>query len=326
MAENIQKEIEDKVIDCINSGVAGRLIIFKPEKAPFGSDLAVERREKYKEKEIYFQINSIIGPVEGNNFAKDFSQESLKADKNFYLLFVYFDEVRQKINDYVWLVPSLQFRDIAQVVKSPDGKNLLRFEALLDIKSKNKYSKFLINTKELGKTILVALEKGGKFDFKEADFQTERIINLDSLKEFLCEARRNTYAANAKSVDNPRLLDSKQLEFQKGEYSYRDIYFSGDKGFIGQEIIYQNSKPVWGMNYIEFKIGDADINFLKEALLKLSEKCRLGQVCEYEKRELKYQDNGRGNLEEFSGQEQIFSEGKNVYKLNYHGGLISDKI
>jgi hypothetical protein len=48
MADNIQEEIEDKVIDCINAGVTGRLVIFKPEKNNFGADLAVERRGKYK--------------------------------------------------------------------------------------------------------------------------------------------------------------------------------------------------------------------------------------------------------------------------------------
>jgi hypothetical protein len=49
MAENIQEEIEDKLIDCINSGVAGRLIIFKPEKKGQEDYLAIERRGKYEE-------------------------------------------------------------------------------------------------------------------------------------------------------------------------------------------------------------------------------------------------------------------------------------
>ena len=97
---------------------------------------------KYKEKEIYFQINSLVGPAKDNNFVKDFLQESVKTDKNFYLLFVYFDEIKQKLSDYIWLVPSLQFRDITKVVKSSDGQNLLRFEAPLNFKDKNEYSKF----------------------------------------------------------------------------------------------------------------------------------------------------------------------------------------
>ena len=262
MTDNIQEEIEDKIIDCINSGVSGRLIIFKPEKSSLGADLAVERRGKYKEKEVYFKISSIAGPAKEENFVKDFLQENFKADKNFYLIFVYFNEVLQKINDYIWLVPSVQFKDIAKVVKSPDGKNLLRFQAPLDIKAKSQYSKFLVGTSNLGKLILGALEKGGKFDFKIGVPEEKSIISSDSLREFLSEARKNTYASDAGPVDNPRLLASKQLEFQKGDYSYRDIYFSGDKRFLGQEIIYLESKPVWGMNYIGSNIGKLETSFV----------------------------------------------------------------
>jgi len=330
MSENIQEKIEDKIIDYINTGAAGRLIIFKPEKAPFGSDLAIERRGKYKEKGIYLQVNVFIAPAKAKNFINDFLQESFKTDKNFHLLFVYFDEVRQEIGDYVWLIPSLQFINIAEVVKSPDGKNLLRFETPLDIKQKNEYSKFIVSTKGLGKLIFNAFEKGGKFDFEESlkgtPFEEKRTINLEDLKQFLCDARSNTYAADAMGIDNPRLLGSTQLEFQKGDYIYRDIFFNGDKRFIGQEIIYQELKPIWGMNYIGTAVGKLETNFLKESLFKLAKKCRLGQVCEYERREFKYLDQGQGNLENFSGQEEILLEGKNIYKLDYRGGLISDKL
>jgi hypothetical protein len=323
MTDNIQEEIEDKVMDCIDLGVGGRLITFKPEKNNFGADLAVERRGKYKEKEIYFKINILVEPSKGVNFVKDFFQEDFKADKNFYLLFVTFDEVRQKLGDYIWLIPSLQLRDVAQAIKSPEGKKLLRFEVSLDVKNKNQYSKFIVDTKELGMLILDALEKGGKFDFKKMGLKEKMIINLESLKEFLCEARKNTYAADAIPSGGIGLLGSKQLEFQKGYYSYRDIFFNGDKKFIGQEIVYQDLKPVWGMNYMGEQIGKLEMDFLKESLFKLAEKCRLGGVCEYEKREFKYQDRGQGSLEEFSGQEEIFMESKSIYKLNYQGGLIA---
>jgi hypothetical protein len=145
------------------------------------------------------------------------------------------------------------------------------------------------------------------------------------LKEFLCDARQNTYAADATRVDNPRLLGSVQLEFQKGVYAYRDVYFDGNKRFVGQEIVYQDLKPIWGMNYIGSQIGKLETTFLKESLFKLAEKCRFGGTCEYKKREYKYTDRGQGSLEEFAGQEEIFLEDKSIYKLNYQGGLISDK-
>lgn len=323
--ENIQEEIEDKVIDCINSGVGGRLIIYKPEKRGLEDFLVVERRGQYKGNNINFQINSLVLPSKNISFVKDFVQEDFKTDKNFYLLFVYFDEVKQDINDYVWLIPSIQFKDIAKVVKSSDGKNLLRFKSSSNFKEKNIYSKFLVNIKELGDIILDSLKNNASIIFKATDFEDKSTINLETLEEFICTARRNTFAADSTGIDNPRLLKSTQLEFQKASYFYRDIYFNGNKKFIGQEIVYQDLKPVWGMNYVGSQIGKLETSFLKESLLKLSKKCRLGQTCDYKKREYTYQDKGQGNLEEFSGTEEILLDSKSIYKLNYQGGLISDK-
>ncbi len=55
MAENLKEEIEDKVIDCINAGAIGRLVIFKPEKSD--KDLIVEKRSDYKKKTISLKID-----------------------------------------------------------------------------------------------------------------------------------------------------------------------------------------------------------------------------------------------------------------------------
>lgn len=321
MAENIQEEIENKIIDKITASASGRLIVFKPEQSKQGADLVIERRGKYKEESFYFKVNSFISSKKNDVFVKDFLQDEFRADKNFYLLFVCFDEILQKINDRVWLVPSLQFKDIADYTKSPDGKKILKFQASVDIKDKNRYSKYSVKIKELGKLLINAFESG-RIDFKEADFQDNKAINLEGLKEFISEARANTYASNATFADNPRLLASRQLEFQKGDYFYRDIYFSEKKKFIGQEIVYKNNKPAWGMNYIGSAIDKNTEKFLKDSLLRLARKCRFGEACEFEKREYKYQNTGHGELDDFSGQEYVFLEGKNIYKLNYQGGLL----
>jgi len=322
---NIEEEIKDKIINWITIGESGRLIVSKPEKNNLGEDLIIEKRGDYKGEDILFKICSLVGPIDKKDFEKDFFQEEFKADKNLYLLFVYFDSIKQKINDYVWLIPSLQFQDLAEISEI-SGKKVLRFKSSLDITKKDKYSKFLVYTKDLGKLVFEAFESKGKFNFKETVFKNTKKINIETLKEFLLEARLNTYASNNKSVDNPRLLESVQFEFQKNNLFYRDIYFLGNKKFIGQEIIYQDSKPIWGMNYIGDAMGKLENIFLKDLLLKLVNKCRLGQNCEFEKGNLKYEDNGQGVLEDFYGQEKIFSFGKNIYKLDYRGGLISDNL
>lgn len=326
MPENIQKKIENEVIDILNISSGGRLVVSKSEKNKFGIDLRIQRRGNYKENPYDFRIVSFIDRPKDNIFVKDFGETELYTGKDFFLLFVYFDRIKQRINDYIWLIPSLQFEDMAEILLLEGSKKALRFQGSLNAEKKDKYSKFLVDRKDLGKLIFDAFDNKGKFTFKETIFQEKEEINQERLFEFIAEARRNTFASGSTPVSNPRLLSSIQLEFQKGDYFYRDIYFNGNKKFIGQEIVYQGSKPIWGMNYAGKQIEKLEINFLREALYRLADKCRFGKICEHEKREFRYQDNGQGNLENFLGQEQIFADGKNIYKLDYQGGLISDKL
>lgn len=147
-------------------------------------------------------------------------------------------------------------------------------------------------------------------------------INFDELKNFIAGARRNTYAGDGKRIENPFLAGSVQLEYKKGEYFYRDVYFGGEKNFAGQEVVYQNDKPIWSMVYCGSAEPPEVTDFLKKSLLNLSGKCRFGEECEFEEGDLKYKDRGEGALERFSGEEGIFTKGESVYKLKYQGGLI----
>jgi hypothetical protein len=322
ITNNIEDEIKDKIIDQITLGVSGRLIVSKFEKNKFGADLLVEKRGDYKGKDLLFKICSFVGPS-STKIEKVFLQNEFKPDKNFYLIFVYFDSVKQKIGDFIWLIPSSQFENIAELVKG-DNK-FLRFESSIDIKNKDKYSKYIICTKNLGKSVLSVFDSDSAFKPLK-DFKEEKIVDLKLLKDFIAEARANTYASGNEKMENPRLVGSAQFEFQKREFFYRDIYFLGNKKFMGQEIVYEDLKPIWGMNYIGEKIDLIRVNFLKEALLRLSDKCRLGQKCEFKKREFKYEDTGQGDIDNFFGQEKISISEKQIYKLEYKGGLISDRV
>ncbi len=322
MTDHIKEAIEDKIIDVINSSIEGRLIIFKPQEKGMEDYLVVERRGQYKEGKIYLQVNSLVLPSKDINFIKDFSYDQLKTEKNYYLIFAYFNEATQKLEDLVWLIPADKFRDIATIIKAEDGKKILRFESSSDFREKDKYYNFLVKVKDLGKIIFSALKENKQINVKGSVFSEKKKINTEELKEFLFTARQNTYASGSTGVDNPRLLESKQFEFEKGNYFYRDIYFSSSKKFIGQEIIYLDSEPIWGMNYMGDVTNKLNESFLKEALLQLSEKCRLGGKCEYKKREYNYQDKGQGDIAQFSGQEKILVDNKEVYQLNYQGGLI----
>lgn len=143
MAESIQDQVEDKIIDYINFGAEGRLVITKPERNPFNADLIVEKRADYSSKKLYLKVVGFVGPAKENVLVKDFSQENFKFDKNFYLIFVYFDEILQKINENIWLISSLDFK-----------KKFTKFQSTVTGEQKDEYSKFLINKNDLGDIIL----------------------------------------------------------------------------------------------------------------------------------------------------------------------------
>ena len=148
-------------------------------------------------------------------------------------------------------------------------------------------------------------------------------INFNKLKKFITEARKNTYAGNREPVKNPILAGSSQFEYKKSEYFYRDIYFSGKKNFIGQEVIYLKNKPIWSMIYCGYSEPREVYAFLKKSLLMLSEKCRFGGECKFEENNFQYRDKGKGTIERFDGEEQMFIKRQSVYRLKYQGGLIS---
>lgn len=132
MVDNIKEEIEDKVIDCINSGAGGRLVIFKPEKidlpAQAGKDLVVEKRGDYAKKKISLNIylKKILGKEE----------ISVVPDKNFYLVFVDFDIIKQDFSDNFLVIPSID---------------------LWKLKGKNDFSKYIINKNDFARYLMSVL-------------------------------------------------------------------------------------------------------------------------------------------------------------------------
>ena len=140
MTDNIQEKIEDKVIDCINSGAGGRLIILKPENSD--KDLIVEKRGDYEKKPISLKVYDKKVLPQIQNF---------KPDSNFYLVFAHFDIVKQDIEDAVYVIPSLKFSD------------------------KIDFSSFLINKNNLGGFLIDILGKTQKSDHSK-DFLRKNIV------------------------------------------------------------------------------------------------------------------------------------------------------
>jgi len=113
MTDNLQEEIENKIIDIIALEARGRLVAFKPEG--LSTALVIEKKGDYKSKAIVFDIYSInesSGPGAEDEINRLLPRQKIVAKDNFYLLFVCFDIVSQDLKENFWIVPSLKLQGL----------------------------------------------------------------------------------------------------------------------------------------------------------------------------------------------------------------------
>jgi hypothetical protein len=175
MPENIQEKIEDRLIDYININARGRLIIFKSEKKLKGVNLVVKKKGEYESKRaVPLEKNPIVKSqvfgarrnksaktvwlhVLGQNkasrdtlFKKDIDITEFADRTEICFLFIFFNVLKQDIDDYVCFISLEQFEKLAPLTK----KNIYHFESFLSPERKDKYSDFLVNKKDLAKIFL----------------------------------------------------------------------------------------------------------------------------------------------------------------------------
>lgn len=149
---------------------------------------------------------------------------------------------------------------------------------------------------------------------------------MESLAEFLVKAKRATYSAGAAPQGMPSRPASKDLPYRDGAWLYLDSYLGG-MDFIGEEVVYYNEFPRWGMNYYGWMlvdpIPDGFSQFLKHALQEIPidapfrgpQRCVFGPYL--------YTCRWLGEITRFNGEEEISLEGQLVYRLVFHGGQVA---
>jgi hypothetical protein len=149
---------------------------------------------------------------------------------------------------------------------------------------------------------------------------------LYNLNHFIVTAKNHSYAGSAKEIISSR-SHSHDLEYIENDFRYLDSYFGG-QNFIGEEIVYHQGSPIWGMNYygIDLRpdlISAAEIGaMIKKSLKEMYKEDRFLGGFEYFEQDLRYLDKSDGPMTNFTGMEVIFKNDSLVYKLTYHGGLI----
>ncbi|HNY35908.1 MAG TPA: DUF5680 domain-containing protein [Candidatus Pacearchaeota archaeon] len=145
-------------------------------------------------------------------------------------------------------------------------------------------------------------------------------------EEFLLKAKINTYASNGENEEKILEDGSKELVYKNNEWEYRDRYF-GFNPFIGEEIIFKDSKIFWGMNYygriISDKVETEQIyQFLKKSLRLAKIEYPFRGPIDFQENNWIYKNKINGIANNFTGKESIYFKQEKVYELIYHGGII----
>ena len=153
-------------------------------------------------------------------------------------------------------------------------------------------------------------------------------MDLNKLQKFIQKAGEATYAGGGKEEENPERPRFKELVFIEGDWNYRDSY----TGFFrarGMEVVRFQNSPIWTASYGGGMItGKEDLakityTFLKKAMLtKDPTKYSARGPQHFTDGDFEYHYAQDGNIEEFSGYEEIFYQGDLVFFHRIIGGII----
>lgn len=151
-------------------------------------------------------------------------------------------------------------------------------------------------------------------------------MNLKDLSQFLADAKKNTYAKDGEGNETVLADGAKRFEYRVDDFSYLDKY-SGFNPFLGKEAVFYQAEPVWQMTY-RGEVTDSGIDarqvyeFLKQALRQVKTDKPFRGPSHFAEGFFEYINNTEGDVSKFRGIELIKLNNKEVYRLDYGGGLI----
>jgi hypothetical protein len=150
--------------------------------------------------------------------------------------------------------------------------------------------------------------------------------NTTEFVSFLLRAKLNTYATGGEGNEQNLEDGTHEMSYREGSFFYRDRYF-GFNPFIGEEVVWENEKVIWAMNYygmvMDESVSAGDVYpFLQKAMQRVGAERPFRGPDEYQEGDFVYKDASEGDISQFSGEEVIFFQHKQVYVLMYHGGKV----
>lgn len=153
------------------------------------------------------------------------------------------------------------------------------------------------------------------------DYSKRQECLSEEIVDFLCRAKKSTYAAKAAEAGSSR-PKSHDLIYEEGNLQYIDTYLGGEK-FSGEEAVWCDGTPIWSMNYMGRILADGFCgDFLKECLLLIPKEYPYRGPLVHKNGEYTYHCIVNGEFAWFNGYEEIFYNDIKVYECIFHGGCV----
>lgn len=153
-------------------------------------------------------------------------------------------------------------------------------------------------------------------------------MNKQILVNFLLDSNNAGYAGGEEKKWIKETDGSTTIPYTKGEWKSHDNFFGGEP-YGGRVVVFHQNKPVWMMVYYgwvaEGVTTDPVYAILRGALKQMPEDAPFRGPKEFIDGEFTYLNNWTGDVERYSGEEQITQRGKLIYKANYIGGLVDQR-
>ena len=146
---------------------------------------------------------------------------------------------------------------------------------------------------------------------------------MNELIDFLVMARRETYAV----PDGTDVGDgTRHMVFDCGVWRYRDRY-AGSNPYGGHEIVWRDGTVLWMQNYMaeivsDIRPMDEVYAFQREVLGQPDRDHLMRGPAEFIRGAYRYVNSVEGTLDRFSGAETITHDGRPVYRMIFHGGVV----
>ncbi|MBM3247560.1 hypothetical protein FJZ17_03430 [Candidatus Pacearchaeota archaeon] len=146
--------------------------------------------------------------------------------------------------------------------------------------------------------------------------------------KFIEEAKKRGYASQVDTFKRTK-EGGKTCVFKKGNLTYTDTYF-GNLIDCGQERVYENGKVIWVMAYRGGIIKHQELHFdafyfLKKCISKMPKNFPARGPKVMKDGKWRYENKWKGNIESFTGEENIYYQGEKICFRYYLGGLIKNK-